>query len=75
CLVAAFGYIGSAFFGNAIIYTVPFFYILLGLANTINDTAENHAKLSDDTGKDIVANTETDNTITVETEKCANSNP
>ena len=75
CLVAAFGYIGSAFFGNAIIYTVPFFYILLGLANTINDTAESHAKLSDDTSKDIVANTEIDNTITVETEKCENSNP
>ncbi len=36
CLVAAFGYIGSAFFGNAIIFTVPFFYILLGLANTIS---------------------------------------
>ena len=40
CLVAAFGYIGSAFFGNAIIYTAPFFYILLGLANTISIPTE-----------------------------------
>ena len=41
CLVAAFGYIGSAFFGNAIIYTVPFFYILLGLSNTVSKETSN----------------------------------
>ena len=36
CLVAALGYIGSAFFGNTVIYVVPFFFIFLGLANSIS---------------------------------------
>ena len=36
CLVAAFGYIVSAFFGNEIIYTIPYFFILLGLSNSIS---------------------------------------
>ena len=30
CLVAAFGYLVSAFFGNTMYYTAPFFFILLG---------------------------------------------
>lgn len=34
-LVAAFGYIGSAFFGNTTVYITPLFFIVLGLANTI----------------------------------------
>ena len=33
CLVASLGYIGSAFFGNRIIFILPFFFIFLGLAN------------------------------------------
>ena len=33
CLVASFGYIGSAFFGNRMIFILPFFFIFLGLAN------------------------------------------
>ncbi|MBR0112178.1 MAG: O-antigen ligase family protein [Clostridia bacterium] len=35
CLVAAFGYIGSAFFGNTMVFIAPFFFIILGLANAI----------------------------------------
>ena len=34
-LVAAFGYIGSAFFGNTMVFIAPLFFIVLGLANTI----------------------------------------
>ena len=33
CLVASLGYIGSAFFGNRMIFILPFFFIFLGLAN------------------------------------------
>lgn len=39
-LVAAFGYIGSAFFGNTMIFIAPLFFIVLGLANTIPATPE-----------------------------------
>ena len=39
CLMGAFGYIGSAFFGNTMPFIAPFFFIILGLANTIG-TAE-----------------------------------
>ncbi len=34
-LVAAFGYIGSAFFGNTMVFIAPLFFIVLGLANAI----------------------------------------
>ena len=34
CLVASLGYIGSAFFGNRMIFIIPFFFIFLGLANS-----------------------------------------
>ncbi|MBQ6265138.1 MAG: O-antigen ligase family protein [Clostridia bacterium] len=34
CLVASLGYIGSAFFGNRMIFILPFFFIFLGLANS-----------------------------------------
>ena len=33
CLTAAFGYMGSAFFGNTVYFVAPFFFIFLGLAN------------------------------------------
>ena len=33
CLVASLGYIGSAFFGNRMIFILPFFFIFLGLSN------------------------------------------
>ena len=34
CLTASLGYIGSAFFGNRMIFILPFFFIFLGLANS-----------------------------------------
>jgi O-antigen ligase len=33
CLTASLGYIASAFFGNRMIFILPFFFIFLGLAN------------------------------------------
>ena len=35
CLVAAFGYLVSAFFGNTMYYTAPFFFILLGIGSSV----------------------------------------
>lgn len=40
CLMGAFGYIGSAFFGNTMTFITPFFFIILGLANTIGTPAK-----------------------------------
>lgn len=40
CLMGAFGYIGSAFFGNTMTFIAPFFFIILGLANTIGTPAK-----------------------------------
>ena len=37
CLVASLGYIGSAFFGNALLKTVPYFFIILGLSNNTSE--------------------------------------
>ena len=34
CLVAAFGYLVSAFFGNTMYYTAPLFFILLGIGSS-----------------------------------------
>lgn len=31
CLIVAFSYLGSAFFGNTYYYTAPYFFIFLGL--------------------------------------------
>ena len=45
CLVASLGYIGSAFFGNRLIFITPFFFIFLGLAN---NTHGQYAKLAPD---------------------------
>ena len=43
CLTASLGYIGSAFFGNRMIFILPFFFIFLGLAN---NTEPPYEKLS-----------------------------
>ena len=37
CLIAAFGYLVSSFFGNTMYYTAPFFFIFLGLSFGISE--------------------------------------
>ena len=36
CLIAAFGYLVSAFFGNTMYYTAPFFFIFLGIGSSVS---------------------------------------
>lgn len=40
CLVTSLGYIGSAFFGNRMVFVTPFFFIFLGLANSTEEPYE-----------------------------------
>lgn len=39
-LVATFGYLASAFFGNTMYYTTPYFFIVLGITVQLNNTKE-----------------------------------
>lgn len=45
CIVAAFGYLFSSFFGNTMAYTTPFFFIILGLSYYQENDCNNNYKV------------------------------
>ena len=45
CIVAAFDYLFSSFFGNTMAYTTPFFFIILGLSYYQENDCNNNYKV------------------------------